>query len=173
MKQFFLLAITLFVLSFTQNTNAQGMVDSESFGAGVQYNSLFYGLSAKYNFTEVHSGELVVGGGNYGFAGSFNSFTITGRYLYNFKVEDNYRIYGFGQLGYWTLKYDYSAFGVNYDDSYNSISYGAGAGIEYAFDGLEQLGFNAEIGYGGGSFEDGLGYSGIIFGVGAHYYFSF
>ncbi len=174
MKKIFFLTIS-FITLINTTLNAQGMTEAGSLGLGAQFNSLFYGISAKYNFTEVHSGEIVVGGGNYGFAGDFSSFTTTGRYLYNFDIDnENLRPYAFGQVGFWTLKYDgFTIFNVTTPEiKETSISYGLGGGIEYAFSGLEQLGFNAEIGYGGGSFGNGLSYSGVIFGVGFHYYFN-
>lgn len=172
MKKTYLL-ITLFFILLSYNSNAQDMKETGSLGVGAQFNSLFYGVSAKYNFTEIHAGEIVIGGGNYGFGGNFSSFTLTGRYLYNFEIDnENLKPYGFGQLGFWTLKYKDNFFGSAIKESETSISYGAGAGLEYAFNGLEQLGFNIEIGYGGGTFGSGFGYSGIIFGAGFHYYFN-
>jgi hypothetical protein len=170
---FFAILISTFIFS-NANVNAQGMTEAGSLGAGIQFNSLFYGASAKYNFTEEHAGELVVGAGNYGFGGDFSSFTLTGRYLYSFQTSDNYRLYGFGQLGFWTVKFDsFTILNVTTPEvKETSIAYGFGGGVEYAFNGLEQLGFNLEVGYGGGSFGSGLGYSGIIFGLGAHYYFN-
>jgi hypothetical protein len=176
MQKFYLVTILVFTILISSKSNAQGMTEAGSLGAGLQFNSLFYGLSAKYNFTEVHSGEIVVGGGNYGFGGDFSTFTATGRYLYNFDISnENLRPYGFGQVGFWTVKFDgFTIFNVTTPEvKETSIAYGFGGGIEYAFNGLEQLGFNLEIGYGGGSFGNGVGsYSGIIFGLGAHYYFN-
>ncbi|MDO5979246.1 outer membrane protein [Flavivirga spongiicola] len=174
MKKIYFFTV-LFTLLINSNLSAQGMTEAGSLGVGAQFNSLFYGLSAKYNFTEIHSGEIVVGGGNYGFGGDFSSFTVTGRYLYNFDIgNENLRPYVFGQVGFWTLKFDgFNILGVSTPEvKETSISYGFGGGAEYAFSGLEQLGFNIEIGYGGGSFGNGLGYSGMIFGAGFHYYFN-
>lgn len=152
--------------------NAQEISDSGVLGAGIQATSLNYGISARYNLTEVHGLQAVIGSVNYGFGGSVSAFSFTGRYLYSFAgSSSNLRPYAVGQLGFWTVKYKDNFFGSSLNESDTSIAFGAGAGIEYAFDGLEQLGFNIEAGYGGGSFGDGFSYSGIYFGGGVHYYF--
>lgn len=158
----------------TVSLSAQEISEAGAFGAGLQATSLNYGLSARYNLTETHGIQAVIGGANYGFGGSVSAFTFTGRYLYSFNSSNaNLRPYAVGQVGLWTVKYKDNFFGTSANESDTSISFGAGAGIEYAFSGLEQLGFNVEAGYGGGSFGDGFSYSGIFFGGGVHYYFNF
>ncbi len=162
---------TTIILAF--NASAQEISDPGVLGAGIQATSLNYGISARYNLTEVHGLQAVIGSVNYGFGGSVSAFSFTGRYLYSFSGgnSSNLRPYAVGQLGFWTVKYKDNFWGTNVNESDSSIAYGVGAGIEYAFDGLEQLGFNIEAGYGGGSFGDGLSYSGVFFGGGVHYYF--
>nr|WP_299070391.1 hypothetical protein [uncultured Allomuricauda sp.] len=170
-KLFVTFSLTLLIIT---SINAQEISESGVLGAGIQATSLNYGLSARYNLTETHGIQAVIGGANYGFGGSVSAFTFTGRYLYSFSSNtSNLRPYAVGQIGVWTVKYKDNFFGTNANESESSISYGAGAGIEYAFSGLEQLGFNVEAGYGGGSFGDGFSYSGIFFGGGVHYYFNF
>ncbi|KAB5491407.1 outer membrane protein [Flagellimonas hadalis] len=162
------------VILFTMSTNAQEISAPGVLGAGIQATSLNYGISARYNLTEVHGLQAVIGSVNYGFGGSVSAFSFTGRYLYSFTDvgSSNLRPYALGQLGIWTVKYKDNFWGTYANESDSSIAYGIGAGIEYAFDGLEQLGFNIEAGYGGGSFGDGLSYSGVFFGGGVHYYFN-
>ena len=166
--------IATFISTFCLFTaNGQEISESGVLGAGIQATSLNYGLSARYNLTEIHGLQAVIGSVNYGFGGSVNAFSFTGRYLYSFTGSNsNFRPYALGQVGLFTVKYKDNFFGNIVDESDTSISFGAGAGIEYAFDGLEQLGFNVEAGYGTGSFGDGLSYSGIFFGGGIHYYFN-
>ncbi|PCJ91956.1 MAG: hypothetical protein COA50_16030 [Flavobacteriaceae bacterium] len=162
----------LFTVSFAiiviSNMAAQGISEAGLLGAGLQGTSLNYGISAKYNLTEIHTAQLVIGGANYGFGTS--ALTLTGRYLYNFYESGNVRPYAGGQLGYWSVKFDLGQFGK---DKYTALAYGVFGGVEYAFNGLDQLGFSAEIGYGGGSFGSGLpSFTGITVGAGIHYYFN-
>lgn len=153
--------------------NAQEISEAGVLGAGLQATSLNYGLSARYNLTEIHAVQAVIGSVNYGFGGSVSAFSVTGRYLYSFNSNNsNLRPYALGQVGLFTVKYNDNFFGTAVDERDTSVSFGVGAGVEYAFDGLEQLGFNVEAGYGTGSFGDGLSYSGIFFGGGVHYYFN-
>lgn len=169
MKKLILLTFTVFAFTFSTKTNAQ-MLEGGSIGVGAQFNTLFYGISAKYNITDVHNAQFIVGGANYGYSSDYSSFTATGRYLYNFMFLDgiNLKTYGFGQLGYWSVKFDYSG------NKYSSVAFGVGGGGEYSFDGLEQLGLNAEVGYGtGGSFGYYSSYRKAFVGIGVHYYFSF
>lgn len=174
MKKTILLSITLITLFFTNNSNAQ-MSESGSFGAGIAWTSLNYGASLKYNFTETHTGQLIVGSANYGFSYSgANSFSITGRYAYNFEEDEinfaSYKPYLYGQVGYWTYKYDLGIFGGSYNQ--NSIAIGAGAGIEWSFNNfVDGLAFTFELGYTNISF-DGIGsIGGFNGGGGIHYYF--
>lgn len=168
-------SIFIFLLVFIghSTTHAQ-MNEAGSFGVGLAWTSLNYGASLKYNFTETHTGQVIVGSANYGFSYSnSNSFSLTGRYSYNF--EDNnigfasYQPYLYGQLGYWTYKYDFGAFGST---SQNSIAIGAGGGIEWSFnDFIDGLAFSFELGYTNISF-DGIGsIGGFNGGGGIHYYF--
>lgn len=172
MKHLFLVPFFALFLTVTGVTG-QEISDAGVLGAGLQATSLNYGISAKYNLTEQHGVQAIVGSANYGFGGSVNAFTFTGRYLYSFtNASANLKPYAFGQVGFWTVRYRDTFFGTNSNESDTSIAFGAGVGIEYAFPGLEQLAFNAEGGYGGGSFGNGFSYSGIFFGGGIHYYFN-
>lgn len=151
------------------------MSESGSLGVGLAWTTLNYGVSGKYNFTEHHTGQLIVGSANYGFSyGDSSSFSLTGRYAYNFDEGDLsfgiWKPYLYGQVGYWTYKYDLGAFGSY---SSNSIAIGAGGGVEFGFnDFIEGLAFSVELGFTSISF-DGLdtvgGFSG---GAGIHYYFN-
>ncbi|MEP1487859.1 MAG: hypothetical protein ABJK28_05490 [Algibacter sp.] len=168
--------IFIFLLVFIghSTTHAQ-MSDAGSFGAGLAWTSLNYGASLKYNFTETHTGQVIVGSANYGFSFSGqSSLSLTGRYSYNFDASDisfaNYQPYLYGQLGYWTYKYDLGIFGDSFNQ--NSIAIGAGGGIEWFFnDFVDGLAFSFELGYTNVSF-DGIGsIGGFNGGSGIHYYF--
>ena len=163
----------LFIFLFHLNIlHGQEISNVGALGVGVQATSLNYGISGRYNLTEVHGLQAILGSANYGLGGSVNAFTFSGRYLYSFPGENaNLRPYVFGQLGFWTVKFNDSFFGSNFNESATSLAYGFGGGVEYAFSGLEKLGFNIEAGYGGGSFAGGFSYAGVFFGGGVHYYF--
>ena len=174
MQKLFLTTILLFALLMGTKSNAQ-MSDAGSLGVGLAWTSLNYGVSAKYNFTETHTGQLIVGSANYGFSFSnSNSFSLTGRYAYNFEAGDisfaTLKPYLYGQVGYWTYKYDLGVFG---SFKQNSIALGAGGGIEWSFnDFIEGLAFSFELGYTNISF-DGVGsIGGFNGGGGIHYYFN-
>lgn len=165
--------ILLFAISSHFTVQAQ-MSESGSFGAGLAWTSLNYGASLKYNFTEVHTGQIIVGSANYGFSFSGqSSLSLTGRYAFNYNKGDiGFAIiqpYTFGQLGYWSYKYN-NSFGDSFKQ--NSIAIGAGSGVEWYFnDFIKGLAFSLELGYTFISF-DGLGaIGGLNGGSGIHYYF--
>lgn len=165
---------SVIVLIFTFKGNSQ-MSESGSLGLGIAFTSLNYGLSAKYNFTDVHTGQVIIGSANYGYGfGNESSFALTGRYAYNFEENDidfaNWKPYLYGQLGYWTYKYN-DSFGTKYN--FNAIAIGAGGGIEWSFiDFVYGLAFSFELGFTSISFE-GLGsIGGFNGGFGVHYYFN-
>jgi len=171
MKKLSFFTTALLIIFFATKTNAQNISDAGVLGIGLQASNLNYGLSGKYNFTEIHTGQLIIGGANYGFGTS--GFTVTGRYLYNFNDSGNLRPYVGGQAGFWTVKVDFGPF-LGGSDSFTAITYGVFGGLEYAFDGLEKLGFSAEIGYTGGSFGNGLSsITDVTISGGIHYYFDF
>ncbi|MEW4923350.1 hypothetical protein [Algibacter sp. 2305UL17-15] len=168
-------SIFIFLIAIAGQFTAQAqMTEAGSFGAGLAWTSLNYGASLKYNFTEKHTGQIIVGSANYGYSFSGqSSFSFTGRYAYNFEEGDvsfaSYQPYLYGQLGYWTYKYDFGAFG---SESQNSIAIGAGGGVEWSFnDFVDGLAFSFELGYTNVSF-DGVGsIGGFNGGGGIHYYF--
>ncbi len=167
LNYFFTLLLSIIFLT---TANAQGTSESGSLGVGLASSYPGYGLSAKYNFTETHTGQVIVGGASYGFG--TNSFALSGRYLYNFEEGGSgfiYKPYLYGQLGYFTVKFDF----LGVSESYNTISFGVGGGVEFTFDNfIDGLAFSAELGYVGGSFDDGIGtYAGFAYGAGIHYYF--
>ncbi|WP_298550209.1 hypothetical protein [uncultured Algibacter sp.] len=171
MKKIYLLSLALIALLFSSSINAQGMSEAGSLGAGLASSFPAYGLSAKYNFTETHTGQITVGGASYGFGTS--SFALTGRYLYNFEENGSgfiYKPYAYGQLGYFSV--ESSFLGANSNAS--TISFGIGGGIEFTFENfVDGLAFSADLGYVGGSFDNGFGsYAGFAWGGGIHYYFN-
>ncbi|AUP79141.1 hypothetical protein C1H87_10690 [Flavivirga eckloniae] len=150
------------------------MSEAGSFGAGLAWTSLNYGASLKYNFTKSHTGQIIVGSVNYGFSyADQSSFSITGRYSYNLDTNDigfaSFHPYLYGQVGYWTLKYD-----LGYLGSYNlnSIAAGIGGGTEWSFnDFIQGLAFSIELGYTYVSFDGVASIGGFNGGGGIHYYF--
>ncbi len=154
--------------------NAQ-MSESGKLGVGLAWTSLNYGVSAKYNFTETHTGQLIVGAANYGFSFSgANSFSLTGRYSYNFEEGDidfaTWKPYLYGQVGYWTYKFNDPFFGSDFNS--NSIAIGAGGGIEWSINNfIEGLAFSTELGYTNIAFDGLTSVGGFNFGGGIHFYF--
>lgn len=171
-KLFFTLALAITTIT---GLNAQ-MSESGTFGVGLAWTSLNYGVSAKYNFTEHHTGQLIVGSASYGFSFSgASSFSLTGRYSYNFDEGDidfaTWKPYLYGQLGYWTYKYDDPFFGGDFNS--NAIAIGAGGGIEWSFNNfIDGLAFSFELGYTNVAFDGLTSIGGFNGGGGIHYYFN-
>ncbi len=170
MKNLSIVFIALFLMGL--HSNAQ-MSESGALGAGLAWTSLNYGVSAKYNFTETHTGQVIVGSANYGLSfGGSSSFSLTARYAYNFEEGDidfaTWKPYLYGQLGYWTYRYRFLGDQFNQ----NNIAIGAGGGIEWSFNNfIDGLAFSFELGYTNISF-DGVGsIGGFNGGGGIHYYF--
>ncbi len=162
-----ILASIFLMGSFAQS---QEISESGKLGLGLAYNYPAYGVSAKYNITETHSTQIILGAASYGFGTS--SFAANLRYLYNFSESGEsfvYRPYVFGQVGYFSVKADF----LNQSESASTISFGAGGGIEFTLpEFVKGLAFNAELGLVGGSFGDGFGkYAGFAYGAGIYYYF--
>lgn len=169
-----ILIVLLLAFFGLKSVNAQ-MSEAGKIGVGVAWTSLNYGVSAKYNFTETHTGQIIVGSANYGFGFSgASSFALTGRYAYNFAEGDvdfaTYKPYLYGQVGYWSYNYDIpGGFG---DFSSNSIAIGAGGGIEGSFKNfVDGLAFSVELGYTNVAFDGLSSIGGFNFGGGIHYYF--
>ena len=159
-----------------QATNAQ-MSESGSLGLGLAWTSLNYGVSAKYNFTETHTGQVIIGAANYGFNFSgASSFSITGRYSYNFDEGDldfaSWKPYLYGQAGLWTYKYDINVFGIRESFSESAVAIGVGGGIEWSINNfIDGLAFTTELGYTNISFDGLSSIGGFNWGGGIHYYF--
>ena len=169
----------LFVACFLFIVNTQltaQMSESGTLGAGVAWTSLNFGVSAKYNFTENHTGQLIIGSANYGFSfADDSSFSITGRYAYNFDEGDldfaTWKPYLYGQLGYWTYRYDLGPI-LGGEFSENAIAIGAGGGIEWSFSNfVDGLAFSFELGYTNIAFDGLSSIGGFNGGGGIHYYF--
>lgn len=157
-------------------SNAQ-MSESGSLGVGLAWTSLNYGVSGKYNFTETHTGQVIIGSASYGFSFSgASSFSITGRYSYNFEEGDidfaTWKPYLYGQVGLWTYKYDFVLLGVNESFNESAIAIGAGGGIEWSINNfIDGLTFSTELGYTNISFDGLSSIGGFNWGGGIHYYF--
>lgn len=166
--------LSLFFIALVLPAHAQ-MSDEGSLGVGIAWTSLNYGVSAKYNFTETHTGQVIIGSANYGFSfAGASSFSLTGRYSYNFEEGDidfaTWKPYLYGQVGYWTYKYDDPFFGGDF--SANAIAFGAGGGIEWSFNNfIDGLAFSTELGFTSVAFDGVSSIGGFNWGGGIHYYF--
>jgi hypothetical protein len=150
----------------SQEIQAHEISKPSTFGIGLAYSYPAYGLSARYNFTDTHTGQIILGTASYGFGA--NSFAASGRYVYNFKQGDSsfiFRPYAYGQAGYNSVNFT--------SVSYTTVSFGVGGGIEYTFNNfIDNLYFTTELGYVNGSFDSFVGgFSGFAWGWGIHYRF--
>lgn len=173
MKKLSILCTVLLLSGLTSNAQ---MAEAGTLGVGLAWTSLNFGVSAKYNFTENHTGQLIVGSANYGFSfANDSSFSITGRYAYNFDEGDidfaTWKPYLYGQLGYWTYTYDLGPI-LGGEFSENAIAIGAGGGIEWSFNNfVDGLAFSFELGYTNIAFDGLSSIGGFNGGGGIHYYF--
>ena len=161
---------------FLSSVQSQVMAESGVLGAGLASSFPAYGLSAKYNITETHAAQMIVGGASYGFGSS--SFAVSGRYIYNFDTMGDafyFKPFGYAQLGYFSVKSEYSYLDASKSISDSTVSFGIGGGVECEIpDFVEGLAVSGELGYVGGSFDDNIGgFSGLSYGAGIHYYFNF
>jgi hypothetical protein len=137
-------------------------------GVGFQFSFPAWGLSGKYNVTDKFAVQ-----GVFGFFGSLKTYAARG--LYKFKVKPQLGVYGYGMVG----AFSYKGFELNYNSSNflderteTVVGFGAGAGVEYFFKGLEEIGWNLEIGFGSINFDQvDYNFSMIMIGAGAHYFF--
>ncbi len=150
-----------FILTGTASAQYNDFGELKKVGVGFQSSFPVYGISGIYNLNEQMSGQAVIG-----FFGTVKIFS--GRFLYKFKRQDNLNVYGYGMLGAFMHKSWVTLEGK--DKTETILGLGAGVGIEYYFDGLPEIGWNAEIGFGLVDF-DYYDFSAIMFGLGAHYYF--
>lgn len=160
--------LLFFTIFFSICAKAQDISESGTLGVGVNYSFPVYGISAKYNFTETHTAQVILGGSSYSFG--TNGLNLSGRYIYNFKVPESdfiFRPYVYGQLGYASVR-------IFNNERFNSVSYGTGGGIEFTFeDFIDGLYFNAELGFFSVNFNNILAgsVSGLAWGGGIHYRF--
>jgi len=144
--------------------------ESGSLGVGVAWTSLNFGVSAKYNLTENHSIQAIVGSASFGFGfANSSSFSATGRYLYNFELGDlsfaRWKPYLYGQAGYWTFRSGI----LNLD----AVAIGGGGGVEWSFSNfIDGLSFSSELGFTSVSFDGLSSVGGFNGGFGIHYYFN-
>ncbi len=150
-------------------THAQNL-DYPRLGIGAQASFPAAGISAKADFTEQHSAQLIVG-----IAGPFSAYY--GKYMYNFPESGNamvFRPYLYGQAGLYTYKFtniDFNTYSL-YEDTEKVFGYGAGGGLEFHFPDLtDRIRFNVELGYGKVGF-DYYDFKAMVIGAGIHYHFN-
>lgn len=130
---------------------------------GLQSNGWYAGgLSAKMDLNDKLTAQAILG------VGTFT--TVTGRGLYKFMKQDKLDVYGYGSLGFWHWG------GDRYYDSESSMTFGAGAGIEYDLRGLgaqftAPVFVSSELGLNVVSFDNYGSVSALGFNIGIHYKF--
>lgn len=144
----------------------QPVHEPKTIGVGIQSSFPVYGASVMINTNSRISVQ--------GILGAFGTLKMYGgRALYRFDAKSNLQPYAFGMLGSWSYEgYELSSSGMSIQKSTETVfGLGAGGGVEYFFQGLPDLGFNAEVGYGSAKFKQiDYDFSAISFGVGIHYY---
>lgn len=138
----------------------------KTLGIGMQSSFPVWGASVMYNASPRVSVQGVLG--------AFGTLKMYGgRALYRFDRGSGVRPYVFGSLGMFSYEgYRLSNSGYSVDKTTETVfGVGAGGGVEYFFQGLSDLGFNAEIGFGSVKFKEiDYNFSAISVGVGVHYY---
>jgi hypothetical protein len=158
-----ILIIALILLG-TIYANAQ----KEKFALGLQYQTLTYGLSGKYNIDEHSTIQATINpiSGN-----AMNLNFYGARYYYNFP-QSNSKVtpYAFAGAGLITYKYKLSSMtgGILNDISGSFFGYNIGGGISGRVG--ENFELSGDLGYGRLNFLEGLSVSGINLGFGIHYY---
>lgn len=154
-----LLLITATIFVYGQN---------EKVAVGVQYQTLTYGLSIKYNVDENSSLQATIN------PISLNSANLNfygARYYYNFP-QSNSKItpYLFAGAGLITYKYKFSALtgGILNDISGSFFGYSVGGGISGRV--ANNLEFSGDAGYGRLNLVEGISAAGVNLGFGIHYY---
>lgn len=148
------------------------------FGIGFQVSYPAWGISGMLDVTPNVSIQGILGP-----LGDLK--TYAGRGIYKFKKGPYWNAYGYGMLGAWSYQpvADFYSGGLLYmgtkGETETIVGFGAGAGIEYdwrglgaGFSDLPPIWWSTEIGLGKLDFKKSeQDYSGIWFGVGAHYRF--
>ncbi len=158
---------TLLLASTAAAQNPPAGHVAKTLGIGMQASFPVYGASVIYNTNSRISLQGIIGA-----FGTLKEYG--GRVLYRFDQNKNLQPYAFGMAGAWSYdgyRIDNTGYGVA-KTTETVPGFGAGAGVEYFFESLPDLGFNAEIGMGTAKFKEvNYSYSAISFGVGLHYYF--
>lgn len=142
------------------------------------------GISVRYYFTDMIGFEGSLGFGWYEFDTesnrrggeesedvSYSAISLEPKILFNFLSEEQACLYAFGGLGFVHYRVDYDG----EDDTETGIRLSIGAGAQWFFEGLPNLGFSAEFGVMYEAIEDvqffGT-FGGMLTSFGIHYYFS-
>ncbi len=130
---------------------------------GLQSNGWYAGgLSAKMDLNDKLTGQAILGFGTF--------TTVTGRALYKFMKQDHLDVYGYGSLGWWHWA------GDRYWGSENSMTFGAGGGVEYDLRGLgaqftAPVFVSGELGLNMVNFDNYGSVSALGLNIGIHYKF--
>jgi hypothetical protein len=141
---------------------------NEKVAVGIQYQTLTYGLSVKYNVDE---NSTIQGTINPISADAANLNFYGARYYYNF-TQSNSKItpYLFAGAGIITYKYKLSSMsgGLLNDISGSFFGYSLGGGISGRV--ANNLELSGDAGYGRLNLVEGISAAGVNLGFGIHYY---
>lgn len=166
-KLFFNRSLVCALVAFITMCSQGAFAQSEKFALGLQYQSLTYGLSAKYNINTNSTIQATI---NPISANDFNLNFYGARYYYSFSKEgEQITPYLFAGAGIMTYKYEFAKLtgGVINDYSGSFFGYNAGAGVKGRI--AKKIELSADLGYGKLNFSDGLGIAGVNLGFGIHY----
>ena len=140
------------------------------FGIGFQSAFPSWGISGMVDVSDKISIQ--------GILGAFSVLkTYAGRGIYRFKKETYWNAYGYGMLGAWSYPGYKIGTGWSLEETTETVmGFGAGAGIEYDWRGLNPklppLFWNLEIGLGSVKFKEiDYNLSAFMFGAGVYYRF--
>ncbi|CAM3854318.1 outer membrane protein [Aquirufa aurantiipilula] len=156
-----LVVISMFV---THRASAQ----NEKLAFGLQYQTLTYGLSAKYNINMNSAIQATI---NPISTNNLNLNFYGGRYYYNFAEGGDHIVpYLFAGAGIISYKYELAKLTSGYvkDISGSFFGYNAGGGLSGRP--TKNLELSLDLGYGKLNVEDGLSIAGLNLGFGIHYY---
>ena len=157
-----LVAIGIITLS-NQAFSQQGKV-----ALGIQYQTLTFGVSAKYNIDDNSSIQASI---NPISSDNLNLNFYGGRYYYNFSNSSSkvtpYLFAGAGVVTY-KVKLAAATGGILNDISGNFFGYNAGVGLKTEV--FENLEISGDLGFGKLNLNNGISATGLNLGFGIHYY---
>jgi opacity protein-like surface antigen len=168
MKKSFYSIITMLIAVGFISIGNQAFGQQGKVALGIQYQTLTFGASAKYNIDDFSSIQASI---NPISSDNLNLNFYGGRYYYNFFVPSNkvtpYLFAGAGVVTY-KVKLAAATGGILSDISGNFFGFNAGGGIKAEV--IKNLELSGDLGYGKLNLNNGISAAGLNLGFGIHYY---